>query len=231
MGMILYTQENEKGSINTIAGVVKEIDSATDDRHPTVITINTQVYNGETGKWVAKDIRYNAWHNPDRNMAERVKRLKLKEGAFVIGNCGTLRTYQNKNGKEYLQGDLFSITYTGMNKLGQSGYHSVAGVITGITKSEHLGAEIKLRFKRFSEETGNFEDFFCTCIINAAQLASLEKAQLAKWGNFAAVGIFNEDSEVFEVKRSIFNARVFDDSNNDKADNNGKNDKKENKNN
>lgn len=209
MGMILYTQKTEKGTLNFIAGTVEKIIEPSDKKRPHTLVINAKVYDGK--KWVSRAIHCNSWSDSKHNQIERIKTLKLTEGAFVFVTTGSLQEYQNVRQKtSVLQAPLFSISYTTLRSIYDTDYRILVGTVLDIEENDN-GATVNVGLNLYDANTKTVYKKNFACNIPSAVYSSLKKEGLAKWGNLAMVGFCDDEEATFDVKRATFNPRIFED--------------------
>ena len=214
MGKILYTRNGEKGSQNFLAANVIDIRPNKDDNHPYVIVVSASVYvrseGEESGHYERKTIQLQSWPQNEWNRIERIKKMKLQKGSFIVCTVGNLKEYTPKDGgNSILQGLLFNITYNTAYTIqdGDKEFFLLCGTVRNVHEHKKDGsAEIEVGYNAFDSESQKRHLETYTVMVNDKTFASLKKAGIAKGGSLAAIGTL-EDKEL-TAKRAEFGARV-----------------------
>lgn len=111
MGNILYTKFGDNGPLNFFCGNVKSVTPPNAENRPYRVTMTLSLADQDTGKFSAKDVDMNAWNGERANRADRVARMKLHPGSYVVGICGDVTERQGKN-RTFLNASLFNLHYS-----------------------------------------------------------------------------------------------------------------------
>lgn len=119
MGKILFTQENEKGSLNFIAGTVTSVREGTGKAAGKVrnILMDLSVYNAESKTNEKACIDIALWDNekePEnkrKQLATRSKNAKMEAGTFAMFTCGSITEKTAKDGVRQMSAIAFNFDY------------------------------------------------------------------------------------------------------------------------
>lgn len=167
---------------------ITKITENADDRHPFVIEVQASVCANGNDEFVTKTIQLQAWPNAKYSCLDRMQKMKLQVGAFVLVRCGNLTQYQPKSGDSILQATVFGIQYSGSMSVMVQGVERtiLSGRVDSVTANDDGTHTVVMKYQYYDRTERARKDLTCNCLFSAKKFQPLAKVNLSA-GDYLAV--------------------------------------------
>ena len=195
MANLLMSIPTEKSTRNYIAGVVTGIRANSDPKHPYIIEVQAPItLDGQPQ--VTKTVQLQCWENSKYSCIERVHKMNIQPGSFILARGADMKTYQPRNGDSIMQMPLYNIVYTGA--MAYEGKTIFSGYVNDIEEHEDGSALLKVSYPVYDRTTNQRANVELNCQMDSAWFNYLKECGLHKGAHFAAAGVINNGNFIFE---------------------------------
>lgn len=196
MANLLMSIPTAKSTRNYIAGVVTGIRVNSDEKHPYIIEVKAPIMLEGQTEAVTKTVQLQCWENSKYSCIERVRKMNIQPGSFILARGADMKTYQPRTGDSIVQMALYSIMYTGA--MAHEGKIIFSGYVNDIEEHEDGSALLKVSYPTYDRTTNQRANVELSCPMDSAWFEYLKACGLSQNAHFAAAGVINGGNFIFE---------------------------------